>query len=47
MSCLSDDPKLNKWLCSLPDDYLFTYSRTKPFDDRNQLKLAIIKKEDL
>ena len=47
MGCLSEDPKLNKWLCDLPKGYLFTYSKTKPFDGRNQLKIAIIKKEDL
>jgi len=47
MECLSNDPKLNKWLCDLPSGYLFAYSRTKPFNGKDQLKLAIIKKEDL
>jgi len=43
MDCLSDDPKLNKWLCDLPSGYLFAYSRTKLFDGKPQLKLAIVK----
>ena len=47
MDCLSSDKKLNQWLCNLPSGYMFAYCRTKPFDGKDQLKLAIIKKEDL
>mgnify|MGYP003146813189 CR=1 FL=1 len=47
MDCLSSDKKLNQWLCDLPNGYMFAYCRTKPFDGKPQLKLSIIKKEDL
>lgn len=47
MDCLSSDKKLNQWLCNLPSGYMFAYCRTKPFDGKSQLKLSIIKKEDL